>query len=87
MEAEKLIGCTSIQVTDARNAALIYKYLESNFGLSEEIFKPKDKYEMKDLLFWLMVFSRGLSPSQKQEAEDIINQTKILHQCLLEILH
>jgi putative hemolysin len=72
MGAEKLIGCSSVKVTDARSAALIYKYFELTGGLAEEVFKPNDKYQMKDLLFWLMVFSKGLSENQMKEAEEKI---------------
>ena len=70
--AEKLIGCSSIKVNVARSAALIYKYFEATKALTEEIFKPHDKYQMKDLLFWLMVFSKGLSENQMIEGEDKI---------------
>lgn len=69
LNAEKLIGCSSIKVTDARSAALIYKYFEATNVLSEELFKPHDKYQMKDLLFWIMVFSKGLTENQLVEAE------------------
>ena len=72
MQAEKLIGCSSVKVTDARSSALIYKYFEQTGGLAEEIFKPKDKYVMKDLLFWMMIFSSGLNENQMKEAEDMI---------------
>lgn len=72
LNAEKLIGCSSVKVTDARSAALIYKYFEQTGALTEDVFKPHDKYQMKDLLFWLMVFSRGLSENQKLEAEEKI---------------
>lgn len=72
MGAEKLIGCSSVKVTDARSAALVYKYFEQTGALTEEVFKPHDKYQMKDLLFWLMVFSKGLSENQMKEAEEKI---------------
>lgn len=72
MQAEKLIGCSSVMVTDARSAALIYKYFEQTGVLANEVFKPKEKYEMKDMLFWLMVFSNGLNDNQLKEAEEKI---------------
>lgn len=72
MDAEKLIGCSSIKVNDARSAALAFKYFEMTNSLSAEIFKPQNKYEMKDLFFWLMVFSNGLSENQMHEAEEKI---------------
>lgn len=72
LNAGILIGCSSVKVTDARSAALVYKYFEQTGALAEDVFKPHDKFQMKDLLFWLMVFSRGLSDNQKLEAEEKI---------------
>lgn len=72
MQAETLIGCSSVKVTDGRSAALVYKYFEQTGVLADEVFKPKEKYQMKDLLFWLMVFSGGLNENQMQEAEEKI---------------
>lgn len=72
MGAANLIGCSSITVTDARTSALIYKYFELQGALSENIFIPKEKYQMKDFLFWLMVFSKGLNEMQISEAEEKI---------------
>jgi len=72
MGAESLIGCSSVKVTDARSAALIYKYFELKGVLAAEIFEPRSKYAMPDLTFWLMVFSSGLTEDQMQEAEEKI---------------
>lgn len=70
MNAEVLIGCSSVKVKDARSAALVFKYFEMNNYLSSEIFNSCEKYQMKDLVFWLMVFSKGLSETQTAEAEE-----------------
>jgi putative hemolysin len=72
MNAETLIGCSSVKVTDARSAALVFKYFELTGGLASDVFLSKEKYQMKDLLFWLMVFAKGLSTEQMLEAEEII---------------
>lgn len=72
MGAETLVGCSSVKVTDARSAALVFKYFEMNNALNSEIFNSREKYQMKDLLFWLMVFAKGLSDSQIEEAEEKI---------------
>lgn len=72
MNAEKLIGCSSVKVTDARSAALIYKYFECKGHLAGEVFQPVEKYNMPDLLFWLIVFSKGLNENQMSEAEEKI---------------
>lgn len=72
MNAECLIGCSSVKVTDARSAALIYKYFEIKGALATDIFQPREKYAMRDLTFWLMVFSAGLTESQIVEAEEKI---------------
>jgi putative hemolysin len=70
MNAELLIGCSSVKVTDARSAALIYKNFEMNKNLSSEIFSVRQKYEMDDFIFWLMIFSQGLTAEQVIEAEE-----------------
>jgi putative hemolysin len=69
MDAEILIGCSSVKLTDARSAALVYKYFEMNNHLNTEIFSVRKKYEMDDFIFWLMIFSQGLTPAQVVEAE------------------
>ncbi|MBC7741696.1 MAG: GNAT family N-acetyltransferase [Bdellovibrionaceae bacterium] len=71
-EADKLIGCSSVKVTDSRSAALIFSYFQLTGATNDEIFFPREKYHMKDYLFWMMVFSRGLSPNQMEEAEEKI---------------
>lgn len=72
MKADTLIGCSSVKVTDARSAALIFKYFEMNNALSDNIVNSREKYQMKDILFWLMVFAKGLTEAQINEAEEKI---------------
>lgn len=72
MQAEKLIGCSSIKVTDARSAALVYKYFEKTGALTNEIFLPKEKYEMKDFSYWCENFSKSFSELHNAEAEELI---------------
>ncbi|MGZ3691875.1 MAG: GNAT family N-acetyltransferase [Pseudobdellovibrio sp.] len=68
----RLIGCSSVKVTDARSAALIYKYFELKGQLAQKIFQPTKEYQMKDFLFWMIVFSGGLNENQMLEAEEKI---------------
>ena len=70
--AKMLLGCSSVKVTDARSAALVFKYFEINGHLNDQIFSPHKKYQMKDFLFWMMVFTKGLSQQQVLEAEEHI---------------
>lgn len=72
LNAEMLFGCSSVKVTDARSAALIYKYFELKGYLHVEQFPPREKYQMKDFFFWMMVFARGLTEQQIAEADDKI---------------
>lgn len=72
VQAEKLLGCSSIKVTDSRSAALVFKYFEIHGALSNEIFNPHPKYQIKDFLFWMMVFTQGLNEQQMIEAEEKI---------------
>jgi putative hemolysin len=71
-QAQQLIGCSSVKVTDVRSAALIYKYFEQEGHTATEIFSVRSKYDMPDFVFWLMIFSPGLTPAQKVEAESKI---------------
>lgn len=72
MKAQKLFGCSSLTVTDARSAALVYKYFEVKGLLADKVVRPHNSYEMKDLFFWLLVFSKGLTDEQMLEAEEKI---------------
>lgn len=72
VNAEMLLGCSSVKVTDTRSAALVFKYFEINGYLSEQVFTPHQKYQMKDFLFWMMVFAKGLNQQQIEEAEEKI---------------
>lgn len=72
VNAEILFGCSSVKVTDTRSAALVFKYLEVNGHLNDEVFVPHEKYQMKDFLFWMMVYAKGLSQQQISEAEEKI---------------
>lgn len=72
MQAETLIGCSSVKVTDARSAALVYKYFEVTAALAENVFTPKEKYQMPNLDHWLKIFESGLSNFQLEEAEELI---------------
>lgn len=69
VEAHELVGCSSLKLTDAKSAALIYKYFESQNFLHHKIFIPQPEFQMKDFLFWTMVYSAGLSTEQVAEAE------------------
>ncbi len=70
--AEILLGCSSVKVTNTRSAALVFKYFEINGHLGSDLFTPHDKYQMKDFLFWMMVFAKGLNQQQIIEAENKI---------------
>ncbi len=72
LNVEKLIGCSSLKVIDTRSSALVYKYFETKGLLTNKILRPHNNYEMKDLFFWLLVFSKGLTAEQMQEAEDLM---------------
>ncbi len=72
VEAPMLLGCSSVKVVDTRSAALVYKYFEVHGALNSEIFSPHEKYQMKDFLFWMMVFANGLNEQQIIEAEEKI---------------
>lgn len=72
MGAEKLIGCSSVKVTDPRSSALLFKYFEMTGALGGEVFHPHEKYLMPELGFWLQVFAAGLNENQLREAEELV---------------
>lgn len=72
VNADILLGCSSVKVTDTRSTALVFKYFEINGYLGQEVFSPHSKYQMKDFLFWMMVFAKGLNQQQLVEAEEKI---------------
>jgi len=73
MGAAKLIGCSSVKVTDARSAALITKYFEMTGATSGRLYRPKEKYHMQDFDFWYDIFTaRGITERQLSEAEEMI---------------
>lgn len=68
-----LFGCSSLKITNARDAALVYKYLEDQGYLSVDFLsRPTRTYRMKDFGAWYLYFQKGLSEVQNQEAEALI---------------
>lgn len=72
MNAELLIGCSSVKITDARSAALVFKYFELTDSLGAELFQPLPNFHMAEFDFWSGVFANGLSDDQLKEAEEKI---------------
>jgi putative hemolysin len=71
--ATALIGCSSIKVSSTRDAALIYKFLEEQGYVEEEISSfPKATYAMRDFDIWYMYFRNALTYYQANEAKEMI---------------
>ena len=70
--ANLLFGCSSLKVSNAREAALIYRYLEENGHVRENgNCRPTRKFRMKDFSSWYAYFAH-LTDSQKEEVKDLI---------------
>lgn len=71
--AEIIYGCSSLKINNAREAALVYKFLvDQNHIKHEYLLRPTKKYQMKDFDSWYNYFRSGLTEVQKQEAENLI---------------
>lgn len=71
--AQTLFGCSSIKVTDSRDAALIYQYLAINGHIDPRYcVKPQPNYEMHNFAVWLEYFQESFSDSLAEEAEKLI---------------
>ncbi len=72
-DSQLLFGCSSIKINNARDAALVYKYLQEMGHIStKRMSSPTQGFLMTDLNAWLTYFSQGLNEAQKKEAEGLI---------------
>lgn len=71
--AQLLFGCSSLKITNAREAALVFKYLEQHGKLSTRFnCEPTKKFKMKNLEAWMNYFENGLASYQVTEAQELI---------------
>jgi putative hemolysin len=71
--AQTLFGCSSLKITTPREAALVYRYLENEKGLSSmPMCTPTKKYSFSDLDMWLEYFKMPLEDFQVAEAQSLI---------------
>lgn len=72
-EAQILFGCSSLKISNARDAALVYKYLlEQNSVEQNSRCAPIGKFVMKDFDAWFSYFQKELTENQRLEAEGLI---------------
>jgi putative hemolysin len=72
-EAKILFGCSSVKVSTAREAALIFRYLEDQKMLTNTFqCKPTKKYRFDNFESWYGYFNKGLSAEQATEAESLV---------------
>lgn len=68
-----LFGCSSVKVNNARDAALIYKYLlDLGHVSAETLSRPTKKFQMQDFESWFNFFGPGLTENQHTEAENFV---------------
>lgn len=71
--ANILFGCSSLKLSEGRDAALVHSWLEQQGSVSSEVFCPTRKdYFMPDFAPWKRRFSLGLNEFQRSEAEQMI---------------
>ena len=72
-KAQLLFGCSSLKIANAREAALVFKYLDQQGQLSTSFTcEPTKKFQMKNLDAWINYFENGLTPYQVTEAQELI---------------
>lgn len=68
-----LFGCSSLKINNAREAALVSKFLDTTGHGSQEFHcRPTTKFTMADLEAWKQYFSGELNERQESEANDLI---------------
>jgi putative hemolysin len=71
--SDLLFGCSSIKITNPRDAALIHTYFLNSNAVTETFqCRPQKKYVMKDLASWMMYFRMGLNDDQNAEAAALV---------------
>lgn len=70
--AQTLFGCSSLKVNDSRKAALIYRHLQNQNAVLENICHPTDEYSFDDISGWMNHFQKPLATYHHEEAEDLI---------------
>ncbi len=68
-QSQSLFGCSSVKVTEVRDAALVYQYLFVN-GHVDPYYavRPQKNYEIKNFGLWFEYFQKNYSESLAQEA-------------------
>lgn len=71
--AQYMFGCSSVKINNAREAALIYKYLIDDGKVSSTfVSRPTEQFAMESFDAWYAYFKGGLNETQKLEAEKLI---------------
>ena len=72
-KAQTLFGCSSVKVTECRDAALIYHYLMINGHVDLNIkATPQAEYEMPKFAVWLEYFQKNFTQELSDEAKNLI---------------
>lgn len=71
--ASTVFGCASVKTESARQAALLYKYFETQDLYRPNFFcPPKMKYAMPDIDLWIQSMDRDLSFEEMSEAKALV---------------
>ncbi len=71
--SQTLFGCSSVKITDARDAALVYQYLKTKGHLDlRYLAKPQPAYEMDGFAIWHDYIQQDFSEALATEAEQLL---------------
>jgi putative hemolysin len=72
-KAQTLFGCSSVKVSDSRDAALIYQHLKSTGHLDLSFgAKPQAEYEMQGFAVWAEYFQQNFTEVLTSEADSLV---------------
>jgi putative hemolysin len=68
-----LFGCSSLKINNARDAALVYKYLfDQKHVFSEYTSSPTKNFKFDNFESWFFFYRNGLNELQIEEAEQLV---------------
>jgi putative hemolysin len=71
--ANILFGCSSLKISNAREAALVCRHLQDQGHFSKGLHcEPTKKFQMKNYGAWINYFENGLTNYQVTEAQELI---------------
>jgi len=68
-----LFGCSSIKINNAKDAALIYKYLmDEGSVMDNTMASPTPNFQFLDIDIWMEFYEKGLNQEEENQAKKLI---------------